>query len=118
MIVKRGDVYFADLSPVVGSEQGGVRPVRLHELSGRMPALDGAVARAATLRPVGRRRRGVRHDQRRRRARYADGDESVPREVLERIHRAHRRSEPRCSVSGAVFRDVLQGRPQPARRPL
>lgn len=27
MIVKRGDVYFADLSPVVGSEQGGVCPV-------------------------------------------------------------------------------------------
>ncbi|MEK3889610.1 type II toxin-antitoxin system PemK/MazF family toxin [Bacillus sp. FSL K6-3431] len=27
MAVKRGDVYFADLSPVVGSEQGGVRPV-------------------------------------------------------------------------------------------
>ncbi|HLU22913.1 type II toxin-antitoxin system endoribonuclease NdoA [Lederbergia graminis] len=27
MGVKRGDVYFADLSPVVGSEQGGVRPV-------------------------------------------------------------------------------------------
>ncbi len=27
MIVKRGEVYFADLSPVVGSEQGGVRPV-------------------------------------------------------------------------------------------
>lgn len=27
MLVKRGDVYFADLSPVVGSEQGGVRPV-------------------------------------------------------------------------------------------
>ncbi|WP_062197253.1 type II toxin-antitoxin system PemK/MazF family toxin [Massilibacterium senegalense] len=27
MIVKRGDVYFADLSPVVGSEQGGTRPV-------------------------------------------------------------------------------------------
>lgn len=26
-MVKRGDVYFADLSPVVGSEQGGVRPV-------------------------------------------------------------------------------------------
>ncbi|RKD72774.1 mRNA interferase MazF [Sinobaca qinghaiensis] len=26
-IVKRGDVFFADLSPVVGSEQGGVRPV-------------------------------------------------------------------------------------------
>ena len=27
MNVRRGDVYFADLSPVVGSEQGGVRPV-------------------------------------------------------------------------------------------
>ena len=25
--MKRGDIYFADLSPVVGSEQGGVRPV-------------------------------------------------------------------------------------------
>ncbi|HZJ99891.1 MAG TPA: type II toxin-antitoxin system PemK/MazF family toxin [Tissierellaceae bacterium] len=27
MMVKRGDVYYADLSPVIGSEQGGVRPV-------------------------------------------------------------------------------------------
>jgi mRNA interferase MazF len=26
-IVKRGDIFYADLSPVVGSEQGGVRPV-------------------------------------------------------------------------------------------
>ena len=26
-IIKRGEVYYADLSPVVGSEQGGVRPV-------------------------------------------------------------------------------------------
>lgn len=25
--IKRGDIYFADLSPVVGSEQGGTRPV-------------------------------------------------------------------------------------------
>jgi len=25
--VKRGDVYYADLSPVIGSEQGGIRPV-------------------------------------------------------------------------------------------
>ena len=25
--IKRGDIYFADLSPVVGSEQGGIRPV-------------------------------------------------------------------------------------------
>lgn len=27
MVVKRGDMFYADLSPVVGSEQGGVRPV-------------------------------------------------------------------------------------------
>ena len=27
MVVKRGEIYYADLSPVVGSEQGGVRPV-------------------------------------------------------------------------------------------
>ncbi|MFD2729913.1 type II toxin-antitoxin system PemK/MazF family toxin [Enterococcus camelliae] len=26
-MIRRGDVYFADLSPVVGSEQGGIRPV-------------------------------------------------------------------------------------------
>ena len=27
MNIKRGDIYYADLSPVVGSEQGGMRPV-------------------------------------------------------------------------------------------
>ena len=27
MQVKRGDIFYADLSPVVGSEQGGIRPV-------------------------------------------------------------------------------------------
>ena len=27
MEIKRGDIFYADLSPVVGSEQGGVRPV-------------------------------------------------------------------------------------------
>lgn len=27
MSIKRGEIYYADLSPVVGSEQGGVRPV-------------------------------------------------------------------------------------------
>ena len=27
VLVKRGEIYYADLSPVVGSEQGGVRPV-------------------------------------------------------------------------------------------
>ena len=27
MNIKRGEIYYADLSPVVGSEQGGIRPV-------------------------------------------------------------------------------------------
>ena len=27
LIIRRGDIYYADLSPVVGSEQGGIRPV-------------------------------------------------------------------------------------------
>jgi len=27
LAIRRGDIYYADLSPVVGSEQGGVRPV-------------------------------------------------------------------------------------------
>lgn len=27
MNIKRGDIYYADLSPVIGSEQGGLRPV-------------------------------------------------------------------------------------------
>ena len=26
-MIKRGDIYYADLSPVIGSEQGGIRPV-------------------------------------------------------------------------------------------
>ncbi|MBS4959669.1 MAG: type II toxin-antitoxin system PemK/MazF family toxin [Clostridiales bacterium] len=27
MVVRRGDIFYADLSPVIGSEQGGIRPV-------------------------------------------------------------------------------------------
>ncbi len=27
IVIRRGDIFYADLSPVVGSEQGGVRPV-------------------------------------------------------------------------------------------
>lgn len=27
LLIKRGEIYYADLSPVVGSEQGGIRPV-------------------------------------------------------------------------------------------
>lgn len=32
MIVKRGDIYYADLRPVIGSEQGGVRPVLIIQM--------------------------------------------------------------------------------------
>ena len=37
MSVKRGEIYYADLSPVVGSEQGGVRPVLIvqHDVGNR-----------------------------------------------------------------------------------
>ena len=27
MLIRRGDIFYADLNPVVGSEQGGIRPV-------------------------------------------------------------------------------------------
>ena len=27
MVIRRGDIFYADLRPVIGSEQGGVRPV-------------------------------------------------------------------------------------------
>ena len=33
-MVKRGEVYFADLSPVIGSEQGGMRPVLIIQNNG------------------------------------------------------------------------------------
>ena len=31
MLIRRGDIYYADLRPVVGSEQGGVRPVLIFQ---------------------------------------------------------------------------------------
>ena len=31
MVIHRGDIYYADLRPVVGSEQGGVRPVLIKQ---------------------------------------------------------------------------------------
>lgn len=32
MIIQRGDIYYADLRPVVGSEQGGIRPVLIIQM--------------------------------------------------------------------------------------
>ena len=39
MEVHRGEVFYADLSPVVGSEQGGIRPVliRMRSATGTAP---------------------------------------------------------------------------------
>ena len=39
MQVRRGDIYYADLSPVVGSEQGGIRPVLIiqNDVGNRQP---------------------------------------------------------------------------------
>ena len=31
MVIKRGDMFYADLSPVIGSEQGGIRPVLINQ---------------------------------------------------------------------------------------
>ena len=47
--MKRGDIFYADLSPVVGSEQGGVRPVLIvqNDTGGRHGGAGSAAARAA-----------------------------------------------------------------------
>lgn len=37
-MIRRGDIYYADLSPVVGSEQGGKRPVLIIQNDTGKPA--------------------------------------------------------------------------------
>ena len=37
MVVKRGDIFYADLSPVIGSEQGGIRPVIIIQNEAKLP---------------------------------------------------------------------------------
>ena len=37
MVIHRGDIYYADLRPVVGSEQGGVRPVLIIQNKAKLP---------------------------------------------------------------------------------
>ena len=32
MVIRRGDIFYADLRPVIGSEQGGVRPVLIIQM--------------------------------------------------------------------------------------
>ena len=61
MTVKRGDIFYADLSPVVGSEQGGVRPVLIiqndcgnrHSPTVIVAAINNAAGKAAGIYPKG-----------------------------------------------------------------
>ena len=54
MVIRRGDIYYADLRPVVGSEQGGVRPVLIiqndmgnrHSPTGICPAIPSRMSKA------------------------------------------------------------------------
>ena len=32
MVIRRGDIFYADLRPVIGSEQGGIRPVLIIQI--------------------------------------------------------------------------------------
>lgn len=62
--VRRGDIYYADLSPVVGSEQGGMRPVLIiqNDTGNRhSPTVIAAAITSQTGRPTCRR---TSHSQR------------------------------------------------------
>ena len=48
MDIKRGELYYADLSPVVGSEQGGVRPVLVVQNDGGNKYSPTVIAAAVT----------------------------------------------------------------------
>ena len=37
MVIRRGDIFYADLRPVIGSEQGGVRPVLIIQNEAKLP---------------------------------------------------------------------------------
>ena len=54
MEVHRGEVFYADLSPVVGSEQGGIRPVLIiqNEIGNRHSPTVIAAAAAGSTRPA------------------------------------------------------------------
>ena len=50
MSIKRGDIYYADLSPVIGSEQGGMRPVLIIQNDGGNRHSPTVIAAAITSR--------------------------------------------------------------------
>ncbi len=72
MVIKRGDIYYADLRPVIGSEQGGVRPVLViqndtgnkHSPTVICAAITSRMNKAKTAYPCGVKRRQIRSYQR------------------------------------------------------
>ena len=54
MSIRRGDIYYADLSPVVGSEQGGLRPVLIIQNDIGNKYSPTVIAAAITSRKIGR----------------------------------------------------------------
>ena len=66
MSLKRGDIYYADLSPVQGSEQGGMRPVLVvqNDVGNNCSADNLAPAKAQTAHPRGPQPTGIRPDAR------------------------------------------------------
>ena len=51
--IRRGDVYYADLNPVIGSEQGGIRPVLILQNNIGNRYSPTVIAAAITGRPTG-----------------------------------------------------------------
>ncbi len=53
-MIKRGELYYADLSPVVGSEQGGIRPVLVVQNDVGNKYSPTVIAAAVTSQKIGR----------------------------------------------------------------
>ena len=63
LVVKRGDIYYADLSPIIGSEQGGVRrmnkaklPTHIEISSGRYHLVKDSVILLEQIRTIDKQR--------------------------------------------------------------
>ena len=54
MNIRRGDIYYADLSPVIGSEQGGLRPVLIVQNDMGNKHSPTVIAAAITSKEIGR----------------------------------------------------------------
>ena len=56
MQVRRGDIYYADLSPVVGSEQGGIRPVLIIQNARKYQIVKNSVVLLEQIRTIDKQR--------------------------------------------------------------